>query len=129
MIIEEIADYLEDNGIGTVGTNIFLGELPFDKSEIISLVNSPSPEPNKAIPYYEQRVDVWARYADYSDGYAKLQSIMDLLHQKEHYELPSFHVYLSFALGMIDDFDRDTERRHIFKLSLSFIYRNASDIS
>lgn len=128
-IIDEIADYLEDESIGTVGTDIFTGELPFDGNAIISLVSSPSPEPNKSIPYYRQYVDVWARFADYDDGVSKLQAVMDLLHQKEHYELPNFHVYLSYALGMIEDFDRDTERRHIFKLSLAFLYRNASEIS
>lgn len=127
-MIDKLADYLEEENIGTVGTDIFLGELPLDDNECISLVASPSPEPNKSIPYYDQRVDVLARYSDYADGYSKMQEIFDLIHQKENYDdLTGFHVYLSYALGMIEDNERDAERRHIFKLTLGFIYRNASD--
>lgn len=126
MIIEEIADYLEDESIGTVGTDIFIGELPLDNDSVIALMVAPSPEPNRAIPYYTQYIDVWARYADYSDGVSKLQEVMDLLQRRENYELPSYHVYLSYALGMIEDNDRDQERRHLLKVSFGVVYRNGS---
>lgn len=132
-MIPALADYLEEQNIGTVGEDIFLGELPLteadddNNSACISLVASPSPEPNKSIPYYEQRVDVLARYSDYEDGYAKMQEIFDLLHKQENYDdISGYHIYLSYALGMIEDSERDAERRHIFKLTLGFIYRNAS---
>lgn len=129
MIIDSLTDYLQDNGIGTVGTDIFIGELPFDKTESISLVYSVSPEPNKSIPYYTQLVDIWARYSKYDDGYQKLQDIFDLLHRAENYEVDGFHIYLSYAAGMITDLDRDAERRHLFKLTLGFVYRKSEEFS
>lgn len=128
-ILDAVAAHLVDNGIGTLGTTLYLGELPFDKSEVISLVQSPSPEPNKSIPYYTQVIDVWVRYSDYDDGYQKLQSIFDLIHQAENYQLDDNHIYLSYALGMINDNGRDTERRHLFSLSLGFVYRKVSEFS
>lgn len=128
-LLDAIEQYLEDNGLGTIGTNIFDGELQFDKTDIVSLITSPSPEPNKAIPYFEQTIDIWARYSDYDVGYLKLQDIFDLLHQNEHYDIGDFHVYLSYSTGMIEDMGRDVERRHIFKLTLAFIYRNATVLS
>ena len=128
-LINDVIEYLEDESIGTIGTSLFSGELPYDKTDVLSLQYSPSPEPNKAIQYYEQTVDIWGRFKLFDAGYGKLQDVMDLLHQKENYELNHYHVYLSYAQGMIEDLDRDVERRHLFKLSLVFVYRRNSDFS
>lgn len=128
-MIDSLVDYLEEQGIGEVGAEIYIGELPFDKTDIISLVTSPSPDPNKAIPYYTQMVDVRARFTNYDEGYQKLQDILDLLHQKENYSIEGYHIYLSYAAGMINDNDRDIERRHLFSLTLGFVYRRASVLS
>jgi hypothetical protein len=129
MIIDALATLLEDNSLGTVGTDIFVGELPLDDNNVISLIVSPSPEPDKAIPYYMQAIDIWARYSIFDTGYGKLQSIMDVIHQQENYEMHGYHVYLSYARGMIEDLDRDSERRHLFKLSLAFVYRISEESS
>lgn len=129
MIIAALIDYLEDNSIGTSGTDIFEGELPFDKNNCMAFQYSPSPDPNKSIPYYQQTIDIWARYAIYEAGMSKLADVFNLLHRAENYSIDGFHIYLSYANGMIDDQGRDTERRHLFKLSLSFIYRGDSDTS
>lgn len=123
MILNDLGDYLQESGIGTINDNIYIGELPFDKNNCVGLTYSVSPEPNKAIPYYVQVVDIWARYSEYDVGFLKLQQIFDLIHQAENYEMGRFHVYLSYAGGMIDDLDRDPERRHLFRLTLGFVYR------
>lgn len=127
MIIEDIADYLAANGIGTVATDIFIGEIPLDVNDAIALVYSPSPEPNKSIPYFVQVIDVWGRFTKAEVGYSRLQSIFDLLHRKANYDTGDFHVYLSYAMGMIQDLDRDSSRRKLFQLSISFIFRELNE--
>lgn len=128
MIIRDIVTYLQEQGIGTFGTDIFISELPNDKTDIIALMTSPSPDPDKSVPYYIQTIDIHARFKTYVDGYSKLSDIMTLLHRKYDYELENYHVYLSYSLGMINDNDRDSQRRHLFQLTMAFIYR-ASDNS
>lgn len=128
-IIDSIAEYLEDQSIATMGTDLFKGELPFDVDDCLSLQFVASPDPNKSIPYYTQTVDIWARYKLFDTGMEKLQEIMEELHRKENYDINGYHVYLSYALGMIDDLGRDVERRHLFKLSLSFVYRQGAELS
>lgn len=128
-MINDLVNYLQTSGIGTFGTDIFISELPFDKSDIIAIHAIPSPDPDKAIPFYVQDVDITARFAKYSEGYAKLLSIFDLLHRKHHYYMGDKYVYLSSAMGMINDNDRDSERRHLLQLTLSFIYRVDEDFS
>ena len=120
---KDIAEYLQQNSIGEVGVDLF-GELPLDKKDAIGIVASPSPAPDKAIEVYEQVFDVWARFAKAEDGMARMQQVFDLYHRRQNYQLNDFHVYLSFAGGTIDDLDRDPEQQHLYKLSLSFVYRN-----
>lgn len=124
---DDVADFLETNDIGTVGTDIFTGQLPADKSNCIALMDIPSPEPNKSIPYYTQAIDIWGRFTSYDAGYKKLQDIFDLLHRKENYSLENFYVYLSFSRGMINDNGKDAEGRSLFQMSLAFVYRDASE--
>lgn len=121
--IDTILQHLEDNDLGDVGTDLFSGELPLDENECVSLVLSPSPPPNQKIPYFGQGVDAWVRYSKFEDGYDKLQAIFDLFHGKENYEVGDYHIYVSYAQTMIQDMDRDLQRRHLFMLPLFFSYR------
>lgn len=125
MIIEAIADYIQAKGIATKGTNLF-GELPLGKENSFGIVAAPSPEPDKAIEYYVKAVDVWGRFTEAGVGEARMQEIFDLFHRRANYTMGDYHVYLSWAAGMVDDMDRDSNQRHLYKLSLNFKYRNAS---
>ena len=122
-IINAIKEFLSDEGLGTAGTDLFVGELPLESRDAFAIVAAISPEPDKAIPYYLQTFDIWARYAKYNDGYQKLQDIFDLLHRKAGYEMNGYYVYLSYSQDMIQDLGRDSERGHLFKASFSFKYR------
>lgn len=121
-LIDSIASYMETNSIGVKSETIW-GELPLEKENSIGLVAAPSPEPNKAIRVYQQTVDVWGRFTKASEGKAKLQQVMDLIHGGQNYAIEDFHVYFSYAASMIDDMGRDPESRHLYKLTLVFIYR------
>ena len=123
MIIESIATYLQTNDLGTMGTDIFIGELPLDKGDCMALVYSPSPDPNPAIDIYEQVIDFWSRDKNTNQAYTRLLGVLNLLHKGQNYEVEGYHIYFSNALGMIDDNDRDIERRKLYKLSIKFIYR------
>lgn len=120
---EDLAAFLQTNGIGTIGTDIW-GELPIGKEDSLGIVESPSPEPNKSIDLFEQAIDIYARFAKATDGRAKMEAVFNLLHRRQNFQLAHYHVYLSYASGMIEDLDRDAEDRHMYKLSLVFVCRN-----
>ena len=129
MILREIATLLQQSGIGTVGTNIFIGQLPAKVENAIMLVAVPSPEPDKDTGIEYQNFEVWSRYKEYSDGYDKLQAVFDLLNRRDDYYLPSYEMYFTHALGRIEDLDRDIEGRKLLKLSFRVIYRQLDLIS
>lgn len=122
-LIEEIADLLASQGVGTVNTDIFIGDIEHNKENGLFLINEPSPEPNQAIQIYDQVIGFWSRYKKTNLGYSKLKSVQDVLHQRSNYTLASYHVFFSHNLGMIDDMDRDVQERKLHKLSMRFIYQ------
>jgi len=122
-ILEAIKDKLVTAGIGTFGTNLFIGELPSDKKNAILIVTAPSSPPNPSIGVFEQQVDFWTRYSNSQQGYAKLKQIEALLHRAANYEMGDYHVYISNSMSSVDDMDRDSERRKMWKLTIRFIYR------
>jgi hypothetical protein len=125
MIIEDLAQYIEDNGLGIQAQNIFIGDLPLDKNDCVSLVYQVSPDRDKVLDYYTQDIDIWSKNKSASLGYSKLLSIANLLHGKANYTLGDFHVYLSHQIGTIFDNDVDAQNNKLYKLSLRFIYRVA----
>lgn len=129
MLAEDIADKIQTESLGTVGTDIFIGELPFDKNDSVAVLYSPSAQPNQVLHYYSQAVDIRGRFSKYEEGRQKMQDIMDVFHRTQNYELGDYYVYISFANSMIQDNDRDLERRHLFQLSLTFVYRLVDEMS
>lgn len=116
---EELAQYLEDNTSLVVGTNLMIGEL-LRGVEGVFLTTSSGSEPDRYLPTFNETIDFWSIYKDSEDGYNILKTIYFLLHRGEHYNLTSYHVYYSNALGQIGDFDRDAEGRKIWKLTVDF---------
>jgi hypothetical protein len=123
MIIEEVSQLLQTNGIGTEGVDLFLGFAPATVDNCVNLVYSVSPEPHKTFDVYEQTIDFWSRNKSTADGYEVLKDIQALLHRKGNYDLENFHIYFSNSLGSIEDNDVDNEMRKLWKLSIRFIYR------
>lgn len=123
MILEEICKQIELNEIAVYGEDLFIGDLPNKPANCLGVIAVPSPTPDKSIPVYEQTVDVWSRSKKSETAYSQLEQIKDLFHQQANYTIGDYHVYLSSALGLIDDNDRDSEERKLYKLTLSFKYR------
>ena len=116
---EELAQYLEDNTSLVVGTNLMIGELLRGVEGVFLTISSGS-EPDRYLPTFNETIDFWSIYKDSEDGYNILKTLYFLLHRGEHYNLTSYHVYYSNALGQIADFDRDAEGRKIWKLTVDF---------
>lgn len=118
-LIEDLATFLETSNIGTVNTDIFIGELPLDVSDCISILDSPSPDPSMTFDVFDQVFEIWSRHKSANAGYAKLKEVADLLDRTHHYAIGRYYVYLARVIGRIDDNDRDVERRKLYKLTVT----------
>jgi len=129
MIIYSLIDYLEEKEIGVVNETIFVGQLPFDKSNIISVMYSPSADSNPSLNVYEQTVDIYGRFTDSQVGYQKMLDIFNLFRAYKNYEIDGFHIYFSLPLGAVNDNDRDVKSRKLYSLSTRFRYRLLTEVS
>lgn len=77
--LDDIADYLEDNGLGTVGTNIFVGKMPQDSNCIALLQTNGSPPPVD-LPEKTPSFQVLIRDPAISTGVVRLMAVRNLLH-------------------------------------------------
>src|ERR1035437_2927122 len=113
-MVDELATYMGEHSIGTVGDDLFIDLLPLEVSACVSVMGAISRQPDASIPFFTQYVDVWARNANFDLGKTKIQDVADLLHQKANYELGDYHIYLSYITQMPQHMDTDVQKRHLF---------------
>lgn len=115
----DVAEYLEDQTVGTVGTDIFVGMMPDTTNNCIAVYEY-SGEPPENVGYVEHpRLSIKVRNATYSNGMGKARNILYKLHTLNNTTLES-HTYLYVrAVGSINALGRDAENRAIF--SIDFI--------
>lgn len=107
-MLDEIGAYLQTESVGTVGTDIWLGELQPTPDDAVGLFETPgaSPEVFDRTDYPTLQVRVRSRL--YSDGRTRIQSIFELLHGLAETDLSGTRYHLirgkqtPFYLGQVD---------------------------
>lgn len=81
-LIDDIAQYLEDQSVGTVGTNIFKSWLPDnDLAFSLAVLDTGGPAPDIDITSLKSpTIQVLIRAEDYSTGKTKLAAVRSALH-------------------------------------------------
>lgn len=125
----EIADLLEDWGIGTVGTDIFIGDLPDNITAGMFLVTSPSPEPHSYIDTEYHAIDFYYLHSKYQLAYDKLRDVFMKLNRRHNYETNNWYIYFTKVLNGISDQDRTREGGKLLRLGVLFTCRNKNTIS
>lgn len=122
-ISKKIAHYLEDEGIGTLGTDLFINNIPEDKDNALMLSAVPSGVQEPYYKIYNQNIEVWSRNQDTEAGFNKLEEVFDLLHQADHFETDNIYIYFSYAIDSLDSYGRDDNDRALHKTIFNVIYR------
>ncbi len=116
----DIAALLEDNGIGTMGTDIFVNDEPPDPDNCVTIYDTggASGPVTNAKTYKEPTIQIRVRNRRYSDGYEKaslIQSVMES-NSRSRYS-PSGESYNYTALYKVTEIlnlPRDESSRTIF---------------
>lgn len=125
ILISDVADYLEINSLGTVGTDIFCGRLPDSPDDCISVHDDGGGPPDGYIPTRLQSFYVYVRATRYPDGVSRIDKIRDLLHRKSNDELVSGQTFLFYVLAKNDGghIGRDENGRDIFRIDFNCMTR------
>lgn len=82
LVVDNVADYLANNSIGTVGTNIFVGEQPPTPANCVTVLETGGLLPPIDIPSKKPTFQILIRNTNYSTGRTLLDTIRTLLHNK-----------------------------------------------
>jgi hypothetical protein len=86
ILIDELKDYLVAQGVGTFGTNLFIGFEPTTPKNLISLFPLGSTKPPSALGDQKEYpvVQIRIRSETYPWGYNKAKQIFALLHRQNN---------------------------------------------
>ncbi|AVX21597.1 hypothetical protein SAMN02745885_01654 [Carboxydocella sporoproducens DSM 16521] len=79
MLIRDIADLIQAGGEGTVGINIFLGQLPVDPDGAVAIYPTGGFKQTLPIPAVKATAQVIIRALGYEDAYNRAWRIFSLL--------------------------------------------------
>ena len=118
-LIDEVADYLEDQAVGTVGTDIFVGYLPESPNACIAVLDTGGMQPDPYLPTKEPTFQVFIRATNYDNGKTKLDAVRAILHQKANLQLISAGTYHYFILALSEGghVGRDEIGRDLFSIN------------
>lgn len=128
-LIEEIAEYLEDEGIGTVGTSIFIGKLPDDadvQNDIVAIFDTGGFPPDAHVPLKERTVQIIVRDTLYVDANTTATSVRDLLHNRFWQDIVSGGTIFqlrSSALQEPTNIGQDDKNRYEISCNYLFLTR------
>lgn len=126
LLITDIADHLATSGVGTVGTDIFIGQQPPRSNDCITLYEKNGNEPSGYVPLKKPTIQVIVRNASYATGRAKAETVFDALHRQGNLTLGDNHAYFILATSDVGYIGRDENRRHEWSLNFRLETRDDS---
>ena len=126
-IANEVAQYLDDGGYGTLGTDIFVGQIPANINGIYVLRLGGSL--NNYVPIEEAVVDIYVKNTSASTAVTTIESIKGYIHRMHSTETANKYIYTFLVIGDVDTISRDIEYAKIMKITVQVVNRDTSLIS
>jgi hypothetical protein len=126
-IAYDVAKYLADNGFGTLGSSIFVGQIPNATNGI--WIDRIGGTLNNYVPIEEAAVNIYIKNTSAQTCVTTLENIKKFIHRMHSTNTQNASVYTFLIIGDIEDVARDLEYEKVYKLTLQVVYRKNSIIS
>lgn len=93
-LIEQVATYLQTNGVGTLASNLFISYLPDSIDTCVAVLDTGGMTPDIYLPTKEPTFQVLIRATTYDAGKTKLETIRSLLHNRYNNYLVNGETYV-----------------------------------
>jgi hypothetical protein len=118
VMLKEIGTYLQSQGIGTLGANLFLGLMPDQPDNCIALFEYAGSPPDLHWPGEYPGLQVRVRDKSYAAARSKIREVMAALHGLHEQTLSGTRYLLIKARGSPEILKRDASNR--IELVLNF---------
>lgn len=122
-----LANYLDTSGFGTLGTDIFVSQIPDGVNGI--WVERVGGLQNNYVPMQEAVVNIYAKNTSAADAITTLENIKNHIHRMHTTTAGDNFIYTMLVLGNVEDVSRDLEYAKIVKLTVQLVYKNNGIIS
>lgn len=126
-ILSEFADILETQGLGTVGTNIFIGQLPAETNGIY--LERIGGSMNMYLPIEETIVNLYVQNTSSQSAINTIETIKRTFHRHLETGTDNSFIYTILVIGDVDDLGRDLDYGKIYKVTLQIQHRSKTLIS
>lgn len=126
-LASEIADYLDDGGYGTVGTDIFIGQIPSDTNGIYIVRAGGSL--NNYVPIEETVLDIYYVHELASTAITQMESIKRYIHRMHTTLTDNAFIYSVLVINDVQDMDRNLEYSEAYKITVTILHRATAIIS
>ena len=126
-IAYEIATYLQDARFGTIGTDIFVSQIPSDQTGIY--VSFTGGSMSGYLPIEDAVLDIYVKSTSAADAVATLSGIKNHIHRMHNTITSNSYIYSILALGNVETVDRDIEYAKLFKITFQVKFRDTALIS
>jgi len=120
-LIDDIAQHLHNQGVGSLGTNLFKSYTPESPDACVTVLDTGGVEPDRDLPTEDPTFQVFIRSSSYAAGKTKLDAVRTALHQQENTQLglgsSASYFYYIFAIAEGGHLGRDDVGRDIFSIN------------
>jgi len=114
VLLDDIASYLQTNGVGTVGVDIFLGSWPVGPNNAVAIFEYAGEPPDLHWPGEYPGLQVQVRNKSYEAGRQKIEQVKNVLHGVAE-TVVNNHRYLLIRANQSPFFlERDENNRAVF---------------
>lgn len=119
LLIDEVAQHLHNNSIGSLGTSLFKSYMPESPDACISVLDTGGLEPSIDIPVTNPTFQVFIRSTTYSAGRNQLDSVRSVLHKQMNTQLVPNGIYFYYIFAISDGghIGRDDNGRDMFSIN------------
>lgn len=124
----DIGNYLQTQGLGTLGVDLFVGMLPTKPDICISVLDAPGRSPDPRYQRDEPSLQILVRGArrDYDVAYGVAKSVKDELNGIDPIVLDSKDYVLFVMIGNIIPVGPDENERPVFSLNFRLTIENTT---
>ncbi len=127
---DDVASYLQANGIGTIGTSIIVGHPHSSKTNFVLVTDTggSKPEQEYAINHPSVQIAVYGSANSYTASFALLQSIFVLLNRKQNLTIGTKDAMFVQAISSPQVVGLDPKHnRWLMTCNFTFKIRNAEN--
>lgn len=126
-IAKEVGTYLQNAGFGTVGTDIFIGQIPATTNGVYVMRATGTMQ--NYLPIENALVDIYVKNTSSEQSVTKIENIKRYLHRMHNTITQNAYIYSILGVGDVEVIERTDDYQKVYKITVEVTHRSLGLIS